>query len=267
MIRITKADLALLQDRGRFGYESVGVPRSGAWDLEQYDYVAALLDEPMPVVIEILAGSFGFDAEQDAEIAVVADGTAKTATVAAGTNFTIVTTSISYIGIRGLSAHATLGSSSSDTVSGLGPARLSVGDCFEVAPSLHTHRVIKAPAVRRDRIRFVPGPHRELAEVRVAVVSTSRSGIRFSGGSTSSVLAMASIPITPGAIQDTGEELIIVGPDGAVTGGYPVVGVVVAADQPLLARLAVGEAVTLTPVDLGRVPDRPKPTVVDLGRL
>ena len=55
-----------------------------------------------------------------------------------------------------------------------------------------------------------------------------------------------SIPTLPGAIQmQSADQLIILGPDSGVTGGYPVLGVVITADIPLIARFSVGGFLSL----------------------
>jgi allophanate hydrolase subunit 2 len=53
----------------------------------------------------------------------------------------------------------------------------------------------------------------------------------------------------PGAIQVPPSGLpVILGPDCGVTGGYPVVGVVIDADLYKLARLSTGTSISLMPV-------------------
>jgi allophanate hydrolase subunit 2 len=90
------------------------------------------------------------------------------------------------------------------------------------------------------------------------VVDRSRSGLRLLLSAESDVQdtngnrTLASIPVIPGAIQmPSSGHLIILGPDAGVTGGYPVVGVVITADLSLLCRLPQGANVRLVPCTLG----------------
>lgn len=273
MIDIVRADLALIQDRGRFGFQEWGVPTSGAWDQEQYQRISLLLGDPVPTVIEVLAGNFTFTTDSAINLALSGQLTTShgrtdhVMPVAAGTTVTIEVRSISYIGISGLQADRVLDSSATDTVSRLGPGRISAGDRFGTSSTQELRRVLRTPLSSRTSLRFVSGPHGELVQREVEVAAVSRSGIRLTPGASGDSLTLASLPIFPGAIQNTGTELIIIGPDGAVTGGYPVVGVVVEADLPQLARLNVGQKITLQPTQIGQVAISPRPVVVDLNAL
>jgi allophanate hydrolase subunit 2 len=59
-----------------------------------------------------------------------------------------------------------------------------------------------------------------------------------------------------GAIQvpPDGNPIILM-PDHATVGGYPVIGCVIAADLAALGQLVAGDTVTFTPVDLGTALD------------
>ena len=82
--------------------------------------------------------------------------------------------------------------------------------------------------------------------------SSDRRGLRltgpridYTGG------AIASQPVVPGAVQIPPDgQPIILGWDGPVTGGYPVVATVIEADLARLAQLKPGDAVRLTTVSL-----------------
>lgn len=59
-----------------------------------------------------------------------------------------------------------------------------------------------------------------------------------------------SFGVVPGAIQLTpsGQPIVLM-PDGGVTGGYPVLAVVISADLPALGQLVPGAPLRLSPAD------------------
>ena len=64
---------------------------------------------------------------------------------------------------------------------------------------------------------------------------------------------MPSSPVVVGAIQATPSgELIILGPDGALTGGYPILGVVCSADIPRVSELIEGESASFELIGLAQ---------------
>jgi allophanate hydrolase subunit 2 len=75
--------------------------------------------------------------------------------------------------------------------------------------------------------------------------------VRLHGGTVAGAPLDASGPVLPGAIQVTpAGEAIILGPDGGVTGGYPVVGVVASADLDRLSLLDVGDRIRFRVIDV-----------------
>ncbi len=99
-------------------------------------------------------------------------------------------------------------------------------------------------------LRYVPIDQEAGEESNLVVEPHSnRVGLRLSGYGGGSRLQKESEPSILGAIQITpGGELLVHGPDGPTTGGYPKIGVVISADCPRLAQLRPGQAVTLSPV-------------------
>jgi allophanate hydrolase subunit 2 len=84
------------------------------------------------------------------------------------------------------------------------------------------------------------------------VKSVARSGIRLTSEEElpSSSATLASLPVMPGVVQlPPSGEPIILGPDSGVTGGYPILGVVIEADLPILARLKPNQRVSLVSVE------------------
>ena len=104
-------------------------------------------------------------------------------------------------------------------------------------------------------IRFIPGPHYSFfaainnpAQFQWQVsVSSNRMGLRLSGSSLNSFPgSIHSRGIIPGTIQVPADGQPIIGlADAQVTGGYPILGVVIYADLTLLAQLNPGAVLGL----------------------
>ena len=107
-------------------------------------------------------------------------------------------------------------------------------------------------------IRFVPLPEAHAADIEALAAApfrisptSDRVGTRLTGRSISSGARGASAPMVRGAIQlPPSGEPIVLGPDHPTTGGYPVLGVVIRADQGRLGARPIGADVQLQPVDL-----------------
>ena len=174
----------------------------------------------------------------------------------------------------GMRVPPVLGSRSSDLLCGLGPGPLRVGDIVGVGRAgrprgaLHMPRDDSAPAV----LRVLPGPDvdagtgpgvpGERTRVRVAGEwrvdrDSNRVGIRLVPADerepNPSLPAGGRLPsrgMVGGAVQlPPGGEAIVLGPDHATVGGYPVGAVVIAADLHRLAHLAPGALVRFEFVD------------------
>jgi biotin-dependent carboxylase-like uncharacterized protein len=167
----------------------------------------------------------------------------------------------SYLAVRGgIDVVPVLGSRSTDTLSGLGPAPLAAGDRLAVGPTAGHEPIVDVAPVAgpspRPVLRVLPGPRRELLVPeawRALLTSTwavssdsDRVGVRLTGPPLlrADRDELASEGLVPGAIQ--------VPPDGApvlfladhpVTGGYPVLAVVVTTDLPGAAQLRPGDEV------------------------
>lgn len=268
---VTRAGLATVQDGGRHGHADVGVPIAGALHRERHLQAAALvrgaLDATCPA-IEVLHG----DLVLRTHVAVVAcvvgpatwsiDGHA-----AAGMTAVQLPRDVevalkhhgpgpSYLAVSGWRPQLTLGSASTDTFSRLGGAVVARG--FELAG------VVDGPAddgpnadvgaFHRDLppiggpLRVVEAgwdPIHQLADEPWRVIDVSRSGVRLTGPRLPAVATVPSAPMLPGAIQLTPSgEAIILGPDGGLTGGYPVAAVVASVDLDRVSLVAPGDEVT-----------------------
>ncbi|MFJ3957384.1 5-oxoprolinase/urea amidolyase family protein [Arthrobacter sp. NPDC090010] len=170
----------------------------------------------------------------------------------------------SYVAVRGgVRAERVLGSAAGDVLSGLGPVALAAGSWLglEDGPVSGAVGAPEAPAPLPGPgtsvvLRVVPGPREdwfspESAEAFYAgewavTAESNRVGIRFSGEPlTRSVEGeLQSEGMVRGAIQVPASGLpLVFMADHPVTGGYPVIGVVMDADQDLLAQLPPGSRV------------------------
>jgi len=180
----------------------------------------------------------------------------------------------SYVAVRGgIDTPLILGSRSTDTLSGLGPTPLAHGDRLAVRSAPPTSVVGNpetSPAWPDDltELRFVPGPRADwfstetlqrliVAEWAVTAHS-NRIGLRLDGEplQRSRPGELASEGTVAGAIQVPASGLpVLFLADHPVTGGYPVVGVVVASDLDRAAQLGAGARIRFVPV----VDEQPDP--------
>jgi allophanate hydrolase subunit 2 len=115
-------------------------------------------------------------------------------------------------------------------------------------------------AAGEHRLRLVPGPHLAgLSDASLAALfaatwrmspASDRVGMRLAGPRLAWTGAEpASQGVLPGALQLPPDgQPIILGWDGPVTGGYPVIGGVIGADLGRLAQIRPGETVRLQAV-------------------
>jgi biotin-dependent carboxylase-like uncharacterized protein len=139
------------------------------------------------------------------------------------------------------------------------------GDVLRVGEAAAAQRLLRAvpPADRNDsRLRVVAGPQAGQFEdaglaaffagtYRVTAAS-DRRGLRLNGTPLSRAGSeLPSQGVLPGAVQvPANGQPIILGWDGPVTGGYPVIAGVIRADWPRLAQLRPGDAVRFVTIEL-----------------
>jgi biotin-dependent carboxylase-like uncharacterized protein len=271
---------ATVQDRGRPGWASIGVPRSGAADPAAHDLANRLVgNRPDAATVEVTAGGLRVRAETAVLVAVTGaplplsvDGRGAPVSapfaVPAGAVLAFGTPPRglrSYLAVRGgVDVPAVLGSRSTDTLSGLGPAPLAAGDRLPVGSLAAEEPVVDVAPVAgpadRPVLRVLPGPRRDwlapdawpaLVEAEWTVSPDSdRVGARLTGPRLARARddELPSEGLVTGAVQ--------VPPDGApvlfladhpVTGGYPVLAVVVTADLPAAAQLRPGDRLRFRP--------------------
>ncbi len=271
--------LTLVQDLGRPGLAHLGVPRSGAADRESHALANRLMANPQhAATLEITLG--GFRARVLGGAVEIAIAGADPMPVVDGIPFGINSVQRleagqvlalgvprsglrSYLAVRGgVDAAPVLGSRSYDTLSGIGPLPLRRGDVIAVGrPDRVFPAVEQAPVsqVTGDRVDLlvVPGPREDWLEDPEAFVGTEwvtsersdRVGVRLIGAPLRHRWPDRQLPsegTTRGSVQvPPNGQPVILGPDHPVTGGYPVIGVIVDADTDKLAQLRPGQAVRM----------------------
>ena len=183
----------------------------------------------------------------------------------------------SYVAVAGgLDVDATLASRSTDLLSELGPPALKAGDRIPIgipgiAPNFewsqgggtHVPSHIDRRAKSHDpcTLRVIVGPRDDwfrfgaltefLDGLYVVDPASNRIAVRLRGPeiSRTEYRELPSEPTIPGAIQIPPNGLpLIFGPDAPVTGGYPVIAVVVDDDLDLLAQCRPGQAIRFEPL-------------------
>ncbi|MBC7633746.1 biotin-dependent carboxyltransferase family protein [Aeromicrobium sp.] len=265
--------LSLVEDGGRTGLGHLGVSTSGAFDRPALRQANILLgNDPCAAVIEVLGGGLLLRAESAHMIAMTGgvgpldiDGEpaahGRAIPIRAGQRLRLGTIAAgvrTYVGVAGgLAAARELGSASADTLAGLGPAPLAVGDTLAVGVARPSPDLEDIPSLLRGgdlSVDVVLGPRdgwftpesvRLLLESAWQIGSDSnRVGIRLTGPVLERARAeeLPSEACARGSIQvasDGGP--IVFGPDHPVTGGYPVIAVVVDAHTDRLAQARPGQ--------------------------
>ncbi|MFZ2874474.1 MAG: biotin-dependent carboxyltransferase family protein [Phycisphaerales bacterium] len=159
---------------------------------------------------------------------------------------------------------------------------LHAGDSIPIGAPTPPPRSTPAPASLcrfsaahslRTTLRVLPGPDAALIPPELApaifdshlTVSarSSRVGVRLVGGPACTHPPRTSEPTPPGAVQRTPEgELILLGPERPVTGGYPLIASIIAADIPAIGQLRPGTRARLAPTSL----DAPRTLLLDQQR-
>ncbi|MEV6349220.1 biotin-dependent carboxyltransferase family protein [Actinoplanes sp. NPDC051851] len=265
-----------VQDLGRAGLAHLGVPRSGAVDAGALRLANRLAGNPPEAAgLEILLGAARLRATRAVTVAVTGAPCAITAGgrpaahglpvgVLAGEVISIGHASAGlrvYLAVGGgIAVPPVLGSRSTDTLSGLGPAPVRDGDLLPIGPVTGPPPAVDLapyPLPRHDlRLRVWLGPRDDWftpaalstlfsAEYRVAA-ETDRVGARLTGPALTRAVdgELPSEGLVLGAIQvpADGQPLIFLA-DHPTTGGYPVIAVVDPADVDQLGQARPGTAI------------------------
>jgi biotin-dependent carboxylase-like uncharacterized protein len=276
MIRVlAPGPLTTVQDAGRPGYLALGVPPSGALDRPSFGYANRLVgNDPDAPALEITIGPARLLAETDLVVAVTGASCPMTVdgasvqppgpyAVPAGSVLAIgraVAGVRAYLAVRGgVAVPQVLGSCSTDLLSGLGPAPLRAGDVLSLGD--RASRQLPGPAdlsppappVRDPVVRIVPGPRDDwfatdaletlFSSPYTVTPQSNRVSVRLDGPALRRVVhgELPSEGTVVGAVEvpTNGLPLILLA-DHPVTIGYPVVGVVVGDDLPILAQTRPG---------------------------
>ena len=276
---VDRAGLVTVQDIGRMGFTDIGVPVSGAWHRARHRLAVALVhgdaEAPNPPhpTLEILSAGLSLTFHEPQVIAVVGSAEVRIdgSNAATGVALQIAANSVLeidhrgpgpvYLALSGWQPERTLRSAATDSFSRLGGL---AGDGTAVArgqmllgrPDLRTQHVgsfLRSVEPATGSISIIAsdaGRAESFCNETWHVASIARSGVRLSGPELPSTQSIASMPVVPGAIQLTPDgTAIVLGPDGGLTGGYPVVGVVASAHMDHIADLTIGENVRFTEAD------------------
>lgn len=281
---------SLIQDLGRPGLGDLGVSAAGAADARSAAQANRLVgNQAECAVVENLMGSLSLRAHGDVVLAV--SGATATITVEAvegddfhgarelpmDTPFALLageTLSLapaghglrSYLAVRGgIDIPQVLGSRSTDSMSGIGPAPLSRGTLLPVGAIRGAHVVgnpesstLPVPDAQGIySLRISPGPRddwfdaagfaRLTGQTWTVSSESNRVGIRLALGADARALErtrtgeLASEGVAAGALQVPPSGLpVLFLADHPVTGGYPVIAGVIAEDLPAAAQLPPG---------------------------
>ena len=260
MLRVEQTGpLVLVEDGGRSGLAHLGVGRSGAADPLALAAANAAVGNPADAAgLEVLHRGLVLRALSPVTVA-VASGLDVTVRALAEGDLLEVDPGAplrQYVAVRGgVDVPPVLGSRSRDTLSGLGPEPLAVGDV------VRTGRATGATDVgtHDGLVRLHPGPRADhfhagtldlVVEAAWTVSATSdRTAVRLDGPALVRRTTEELPPegLLPGAVQvpPSGQPIVFL-VDHPVTGGYPVIGVVERADLRVLAQTRPGEAVRFT---------------------
>jgi biotin-dependent carboxylase-like uncharacterized protein len=270
--------LVLVQDRGRPGFAHLGVGRSGAADLAAHDAANRLVgNAPGAATLEVTLG--GLRVRATGSVTAAATGARVRLSVngidvpdyctlhlGAGDELTVghPTDGLrSYLAVRGgIDVPRVLGSRATDTLAGLGPDPVRPGDRLPIGEERSEWPATELapppparlrPVVLRVRIgprhtMFDADSLRVLTDQEWTVTpDTNRVGARLAGScalTRSDTTEMPSEGMVPGALQvpSSGQPVLFLA-DHPVTGGYPVIAVVVDDDLSAAAQLAPGDVI------------------------
>jgi biotin-dependent carboxylase-like uncharacterized protein len=268
-----------IQDLGRPGLAALGVGVAGAADRRSLRLANRLAGNPEgAAAIELTLGGlrvrFGCDARvalAGAPCTVVAGPERRTLAmdapehVAVGEELRVGTPSAgvrTYLAVAGgIAVRPVLGSRSTDTLAGLGPARLARGDTLPVGPppagavpaGAELAGAAELAIASEPVLRVTPGPRadwftdgaRDLLSTAAWAVTpqSDRVGVRLDGPPLERAVEGELAPegMVEGALQvpPDGRPVLFLA-DHPVTGGYPVIAIVAADDIPLAAQARPG---------------------------
>ncbi|WP_024368169.1 5-oxoprolinase/urea amidolyase family protein [Arthrobacter sp. TB 26] len=282
---VTPGLQSLIQDLGRYGHSGLGVSAAGALDRASLRRANRLVgNAPSAAAIETVAGGLAVQAVGDQVLAVAGAPSDLTIaspsgddlepawrTVPIATPFALLdgeTLTIggpesgfrSYLAVRGgVDTAPVLGSRSTDTMSGIGPAPLAAGQLFAAGGEAESG-VVGHPELQPDFpgtgvtvLDVVPGPRADWFDAATLASfcgqdwevkpQSNRVGMRLQGTPLQRTRQgeLASEGTVAGALQVPPEGLpVLFLADHPITGGYPVIAVVVDSQLDLAAQVPIG---------------------------
>jgi antagonist of KipI len=278
-----------VQDAGRMGQGSLGIPESGAMDPYAFQVANILVgNDPGAAGLEIPSTGFIFRADTDYLLACTGPGWSLKANGKPLPGWTAVlaragepidvnpgSSRWGYLAIAGgLAVPTVLASRSTYLRGGFGGflgRTLQAGDlipCFDAKTSLQDRAGIAFPMDHLPRYgsqlesRVIPGPESDsfpgaldefIGQVWRVGNRSDRMGYALEGGSIQFAQPgdLITAPVIPGVIQlpPRGSPIVLMR-DAQTTGGYARIAVVIGADLDLLAQLQPGDEVAFRKVSL-----------------
>jgi len=289
MIEVLESRMpATFQDAGRPGYRHLGVPMSGALDLEWLAIANALAGNPSgcvaleaqligPRLRAVVPVTIALAGEFSARIADAGGlwreaGNWRSHLLAAGETLDSggLRSGVGYLAIHaGFDLPTVLGSRSTYVRAGFGGLdgrALAAGDRLKVAQSGAQGvplRLPRPPGTSSDPLRVIAGPQREyfsdaawarfVGEEFIVGRAVDRMGLRLEGPQLDHTRGadIVSDGVTPGAIQVPGDgHPIILLADCQTVGGYPKIATVIGADLPRLGHFMPGQTLRFVEVSV-----------------
>lgn len=269
--------LTVVEDQGRSGLAHLGVTGAGAADRASHALANRLVANPPDrAALEVTLGGLSLrlhggsvdiavtGADCDPAVNGIPFGLNSVRSVRPGEVITLSTPSAgvrSYLAVRGgIDVDSVLGSRSYDTLSGIGPPPLRAGDRIPVGPAgggfpsidqapiaAVAGGVVSLTVIRGPRDDWFTDPDALTRHHWTVSDHTDRIGVRLIGGPLEQRWPGRELPseaMLRGAIQvPPSGQPVILGADHPVTGGYPVIGVLVDADTDTAAQLRPGQSV------------------------
>ncbi|MDO4760677.1 MAG: biotin-dependent carboxyltransferase family protein [Corynebacterium sp.] len=249
---LSTGPLALFQDRGRFGYASLGVGSSGCFDrMSAARANHAVGNSPHAPVIEVVFGGFSFRTFERADIIVTGIDAPVTVHTSTGVK-KFYTNSIihltpgdqvhigaaeyglrAYLAIRGgFAPHHTLGSASTDVLAHIGPDPIQANDVIPTTKEFIQEEpwwplLSSIPPLWRrmptETLRVMPGPRRDWFDDRAWELLLSQE---YTVSATSNRIGLrleASTPLERRISQELPSEGMVRGAIQVPPNGMPVV--------------------------------------------
>jgi antagonist of KipI len=269
--------LTTVQDRGRWGYQGLGVPVAGPMDWYSHALANRLVgndDRAAALEVTLLGPELIADGEVVCSVAGAEfELTVDASVVPLHQPFTVVSGSRVRLGARTAGARATLaarggfdvpttfGSRATHLVSRMGPfdgRALRAGDRLPIGRADARHAADRGNPLEMPgggaRVRVVPAAHRErftdeawrvLTSARFTVTPQSdRMGYRLKGPVLTHVrgadILSEAVPIGAIQVPSSGQPILLMA-DRQTTGGYATIANVITADLPVAGQLAPGD--------------------------